>query len=879
MAQTARNIDPETWGTEIDWFDWTLPITPSGLSFSTYSSNYYNEFKAMELKSPYQILSLAPGTNQAEINRVTWRGQWYPDMYGASDVDPDTLKFKTDKALKPEQFPCCWGFGLNSAQSNIFCVFPGYAVEPFDENNHWKEAQVNPFWFSITENYGPSPEDMQGDTMEPSGKPRKPMPFVPLTGLYVSPDNALQYSRRTFKCMNNSQFFSTYAGYPWLSFNYQKVVMVPCIYAAKYDSTQQYGITIQGPYTVEQYFDGINWDPDQQTGTPPIQDTYPLIVCVKISKLYVGSETEYQNKRRALTNAPVGGMLPDTLNAFNYPSTLIRVNGNYGIKSTTWCVDVGSDSWQTAVPYVLADGIISGMSPRIETYNMSPDSAVNDQRKAYIMSTLSNSSNVKLLHQNGHYTIYMVQQQSPSTPNNLYRNNIGYCAVWENATKEEVLKDCAYVGFWFTEDESVAQTGLTGINCNSSKMHIPLFDSEGLTTGEYKSGTDAALEDNAKWQDPFKDNDKYNPGKGERDDGDTGDLDSSIPIRGGNTAGLRLWVVSQSDLYDINAYLNGTYLPDITQSTADFKGSNPQEYIVSIQKYPFSLPHISTKDYIHIGKLNTGVEGYPFANGGSINGISIVDFGTLSVPYYFNDFRDFESTIVIQLPFIGAYELDPRVYVGHTVSLKYNIDYATGNVCAMIYRDNLIVETFTGTISVSVPLFASNMGAYQNTLASLQFAVDQSKTKQIAGIAATALSIGGALAAIPTGGMSALAAAGIAGGLISGTSSMVSGLIQQQELEYKIDHTQPHTASVSTASAANSFLLDDRARLLIYRPRMLNYDDAVYSHTVGNACCLTGVVGDFEGLIKCGNVDLSGIPATADEIKAIGDALASGVYV
>ena len=185
------------------------------------------------------------------------------------------------------------------------------------------------------------------------------------------------------------------------------------------------------------------------------------------------------------------------------------------------------------------------------------------------------------------------------------------------------------------------------------------------------------------------------------------------------------------------------------------------------------------------------------------------------MPYYFNDFRDFESTIVIQLPFIGAYELDPRVYIGHTVSLKYNLDYATGNVCAMIYRDNLIVETYTGTISVSVPLFASNMGAYQNTLASLQFAADQSKTKQIAGIAATALSIGGALAAIPTGGMSALAAAGIAGGLISGTSSMVSGLIQQQELEYKIDHTQPHTASVSTASAANSFLLDDRARLLI----------------------------------------------------------------
>jgi hypothetical protein len=89
---------------------------------------------------------------------------------------------------------------------------------------------------------------------------------------------------------------------------------------------------------------------------------------------------------------------------------------------------------------------------------------------------------------------------------------MGMCALWKNPTKEGVMRDVAYLGFWFADDIETASMGFTGEDCNSSKMHIPLFDEDGLTTGKWLSGTDAAEADNAKWQDPFKSN-PYNPDK------------------------------------------------------------------------------------------------------------------------------------------------------------------------------------------------------------------------------------------------------------------------------------------------------------------------------------------------------------------------------
>ena len=264
----------------------------------------------------------------------------------------------------------------------------------------------------------------------------------------------------------------------------------------------------------------------------------------------------------------------------------------------------------------------------------------------------------------------------------------------------------------------------------------------------------------------------------------------------------------------------------------------------------------------------------------------IYDFGNIKIQNYYYDFRDFISKITLFMPFIGSVELDPKLYMGHSVGLQYILDYSTGSVAAEIKRDGFTMETKTSTISVTIPFFAADMATYQATLASLEYAIDQSKIKQITGIASTAFSAG---AAIATGGASsAVGALGLGGGLIGGVSGMTAGLIQQQSLQYQLDHTIPQTGTISVAAPANAFFMDDRARIVITRPKMLQgFDGAAYSHTVGNACAIAGKLNSFSGFTVAGSATLdritakdgSGTAPTRTELDMIKQLLQAGIFV
>ena len=97
---------------------------------------------------------------------------------------------------------------------------------------------------------------------------------------------------------------------------------------------------------------------------------------------------------------------------------------------------------------------------------------------------------------------------------------------------------------------------------------------------------------------------------------------------------------------------------------------------------------------------------------------------------------------------------------------------------------------------------------------------------------------------------------------------------------YILKHTQPTVAITSTASAANAFNMYNKAILFIKRAKMLSdFDAEKYGKTIGYACLKNTTIGDVSGFTVCSDIDLSGIPATADEINAIKSAFESGVYV
>lgn len=854
----ATKINTDIWGQESSWIDVN---NPPQLPYAL--SNYVNSGTLGGLQSIDAKLAYLPKSGYSspanEYARCSWKGAFLGKQYNPDDEEK--IVFDYNSPVPFSQLPVTWGIGKDSAIANPVYVLGGYRSGTATEV---QQDGVTLFLFT---------PDLYRDIQ------KKTIPFCFSTTMKNTTSTQLNYQNRNYQLPAGAYYINyngALNGQPLMAFNYQKIVVYPVLIVGVYDNTSPTGISGIQECTISDYFDGEN----------AIKNTKPLILSITIKYWYMGTETQTANGRNQFDRTFFSGISGGVFYEQEQDSSIFMYSGTERlVQSIVKDGTSGNRGYQSIVSSIVPNGVIAGglgtLSPEVLT-TIVERSHIDEEYRAWIAFTQTNPL-FRTAYLNGKFKVHAQQYKNP---NSTYTSQIYWCTVWDTeidaATKDDVLKEIAYLGFWFSEDLTVARTGKTGTACDSSLMHIPVFDNNGVTTGEWKSGTDAAQEPNATWNNPYEDN-PYKPG-GADDDGDSGDITSSIPLRYANAAGLSYWVCSEPDLVSLHSYLNGTYLPTLDENTADFKGSNPQEYIVSCQKYPFTLPHVNTASHILIGAVDTSIDAYPLTPtwGGvgvvPINSISTFHFGTIYIDRHFADFRDYLSRLVIQLPFIGSFDLDPKIYMGNSITLDYIIDYNTGSVAALIYRNSLITEVHTGTISISAPFFASNMGAYQNTLASLQFGIEQSKIKQISGIASTAISMGGALAGAASG-VSDIGAAGIAGGLISGTSSMASGLLQQEQLQYQIEHTVPSTASISTASPGNAFLMDDQARLLIYRPRMLSYDADAYGRSVGYACAQPGKLGSFQGYTVVAAADLDGVPATAPEKTKIKQLLQAGIYI
>jgi hypothetical protein len=358
---------------------------------------------------------------------------------------------------------------------------------------------------------------------------------------------------------------------------------------------------------------------------------------------------------------------------------------------------------------------------------------------------------------------------------------------------------------------------------------------------------------------------------------DSGDLTNIIPNRYGTNTNIQ-FVMNILQFRTLQSYINGTLIPSNPDEIPNFMGTNPQEYIVSVQLYPFSLPTATQQTNIKLGCVDTGITAYILKAYGTSepnNNLVTYDFGEIELPK-FGDFRDYECNFIIQLPFIGSYELDAKIWAGQTIGLRYIIDFNTGKISAVLKRSNLNcnidVECYSGTISATLPLFAANMGQYQNALASIEYAIEQSKIKQISSAIGGFTSMGSSfINENPISGVNSI---------VGAAGSIVASQSQQQYAQYQLEHTKPHVSSISVASPLNAFYMDDRARIIITKPVfMQGYDAEIYKRTVGYACCYQSIVGNENGLIVCSNIKCNGIMATTDEIKAIKDAFSAGVIV
>lgn len=471
----------------------------------------------------------------------------------------------------------------------------------------------------------------------------------------------------------------------------------------------------------------------------------------------------------------------------------------------------------------------------------------------------------------------------------------------ENITsvREYILSQIAYIGLPFVYNPDDADQGQIG----DIGVYLPVFDENGITTGEYEEGTNALRLPNADWVSGRESG--YDPNVQPE-----GDLDNSTGRNLNFWASSRYYLMRQSDLDKFLSVVNGLYTggetaeekaEELRKMQVDFKGSNPADYIVGLYGLPFQWKG----GYTLFQPVMLGPVRVLNNDPASDTAVELLNpdfnvemlFGEISIPALGN-FMDYEpyTTLLLYVPFCGTVQLSCAEYIGQTVRVVGTLDKHTGDFTVRIMRNGLTVtNTLTGNLYVRVPITAQQMGDYQNNIHQLQMAGFNKMLGALTGTVTGGVSIAsGTIAAGGEGGGGGMGFSPTAP--ISMAANLASLPVAMWDADFRITHCQPSIFYSSGASSANQAKFYTKAKLFIKRPVMLDsYRTAeqkiLYAHTVGNACVINDTIGGDSqsprsGLVKVSSVDLSGLhtatnnyPPTLAEQNLIKQSLMNGVYV
>lgn len=313
---------------------------------------------------------------------------------------------------------------------------------------------------------------------------------------------------------------------------------------------------------------------------------------------------------------------------------------------------------------------------------------------------------------------------------------------------------------------------------------------------------------------------------------------------------------------------------------ASINTSDILNFIPSVKYYPISLDslnnwHSGGDSTIFIGRGSKGIDLNTAAHVGNLTAYCAgVDCESEDIEPEFGDFRDFEpcTRLTLFVPFCGVMELTPSQVMGKgqpgKVYLKYLIDFSTGACeCAVEIKNcgwRTIVGTLSGSIGANVELTASNLSQ-----------VIQSFGKAVVGVGATValatVGLGQASALEEMGGRATQAEAAMSNaekGLLANQANNINSLLSL------------NTVPAPTAGTSGGYSAFINLAPMIQRTYHHYEVPANYAHVYGYACNKTVTLSDLKGkgYTVCSNVELSGIPATQDELAAIESLLTSGVY-
>lgn len=224
-----------------------------------------------------------------------------------------------------------------------------------------------------------------------------------------------------------------------------------------------------------------------------------------------------------------------------------------------------------------------------------------------------------------------------------------------------------------------------------------------------------------------------------------------------------------------------------------------------------------------------------------------LDFGSVTISEFYGSCLDYTpyTQIQLSLPYAQTVNLDPDEFMGRSVGVKCRVDVYTGSALYLIDNGTSVLMQVPATLANPLPWSAKDYSAVISSIANL------------------AITVGGGLAVLATGGASTPAAIAIAGGVAANTASNVM-------------QAKPHYQHGGSAGMGTGMFGIQKPYLIIKRPRQcLPVDNNKYQ---GYPSMATLLLGNLSGFTKVLQIHLDNLPATDAEKKELEAILKGGVW-
>lgn len=404
-----------------------------------------------------------------------------------------------------------------------------------------------------------------------------------------------------------------------------------------------------------------------------------------------------------------------------------------------------------------------------------------------------------------------------------------------------------------------------GINLNTATTTL-ISDNEEIETKEYTTSQEEINEDTEKTRKGEDENgtytEYYDPETGEwsriydderTKDGTRGKSDGTSQIAKDDTkidepktnttitATGGFYRVFTPSMLELKTFANELHDESVLNKIKEYFSNNPMDGIMGFGMIPYYHNPDGT-EYPTIGTWKSG-QLMSYTSSDTI----IFNYGSLKVQEAYGNYLDYKGTTMsIFLPHIGYKDIDAQLVMGCTITLKYIIYMATGDIVAYMYSDNHLIYQWAGNCIMLIPVTHTD---HTNVVAS-------------------AINVAGKMAGHMASAVSETGGTPFSGDMGLSALNSVAGM------------NKPQLLTAGNISGTAGFYSARQAYLIISRPMAVAENTNQYAHDYGLPSAEKATIRACKGFTKFANIEVSGIPCTDNERQEIKNILTGGgIYV